>query len=146
MDVLTLGRLGRAVLERMGAEVTAKALDDHTWTRQSLNWATVSPVVLDRFPRDPFGADAEAIVRESCRRVGLPEPVAVDLGRVSWVLGAPTADAFPSRQERPGRSRRYHVHVRLTFDTPVVGPVLVGAGRYYGYGLFRPLVGALPWL
>jgi CRISPR-associated protein Csb2 len=30
------------------------------------------------------------------------------------------------------------VHVRVTFDRPVVGPVLVGSMRYLGLGLFVP--------
>jgi len=30
------------------------------------------------------------------------------------------------------------VHVRLRFPVAVRGPVLLGAGRYLGYGLFLP--------
>lgn len=142
LNTLTLGPLGRVSLERLGATAPAHALDDRTWTRPSQVWATVSPIVLDRFPRDPFGHEAGEVVRRSCERVGLPHPVRVELGRVSWVLGAPTADAFPPRRERAGRSRRYHVHARLTFDRPIHGPVLLGAGRYFGYGLCRPVAGA----
>jgi CRISPR-associated protein Csb2 len=38
-----------------------------------------------------------------------------------------------------GRIRRVQVHVRLAFDRPVRGPVLLGAGRFRGLGLFRPV-------
>jgi CRISPR-associated protein Csb2 len=31
------------------------------------------------------------------------------------------------------------VHVRLRFDTAVTGPVLLGAGRFLGLGLFLPM-------
>jgi CRISPR-associated protein Csb2 len=27
----------------------------------------------------------------------------------------------------------------VRFDRPVTGPLIAGAGRYYGYGLFRAL-------
>lgn len=142
INMLTLGPLGRVRLERLSATRLPSALDDRTWISPSTVWATVSPVVLDRFPRDPYGEEAAATIRQSCERVGLPSPVAVSLSRVSWVTGAPTADAFPPRPARPGRSRRYHVHAHLIFDRPVQGPVLLGAGRYFGYGLCRPLRGA----
>ena len=33
------------------------------------------------------------------------------------------------------------MHAILIFSEPVVGPVLLGAGRYRGYGLCRPLRG-----
>jgi CRISPR-associated protein Csb2 len=30
------------------------------------------------------------------------------------------------------------VHVELHFRDPVAGPILLGAGRYFGLGLCRP--------
>jgi hypothetical protein len=30
--------------------------------------------------------------------------------------------------------------VRARWAGPILGPVVTGAGRYYGYGLFRPLL------
>ena len=37
-------------------------------------------------------------------------------------------------------------HVILEFSEPVQGPVLIGAGRYFGLGLFLPLhaLGTIP--
>ena len=36
-------------------------------------------------------------------------------------------------------SARQQVHVIIEFDVEVEGPVLLGAGRYRGYGLCKPL-------
>jgi len=55
--------------------------------------------------------------------------------------GVPPSRAF--HIVRPGTGERfrnhYIAHVVLEFDQPVKGPVLIGAGRYFGLGLFAPL-------
>jgi CRISPR-associated protein Csb2 len=50
------------------------------------------------------------------------------------------------KYDRDGRHTGYHrpahlkdltaVHVRLTFEHPVPGPLTIGAGRHCGFGLF----------
>jgi CRISPR-associated protein Csb2 len=136
---LRIGRLGRFPVERLTVDVDRQALVADTWMSRSRVWATVTPVVLDRFPTEPFGREAERIVADSCVRAGYPAPQVVELGRVSWVLGVPNADDFPARPDQNGRPRRYHVHACLFFGEPIVGPMLIGAGRYWGYGFCRPL-------
>lgn len=136
---LTLGRLGRFALERLGSDVDRQAFVTDIWKAPSVIWATVTPLVLGRFPREPFGEETERVVTESCVRAGYPVPDDVEISRVSWVRGVPSASDFPARQESPGRPRRFHVHARLKFLQTVAGPVLVGVGRHYGYGFCRPL-------
>lgn len=136
---LRVGRLGRFLVERLTVDTDRQALMADTWASPSRVWATVTPVVLDRFPEGPFGTEAERIVAESCVRAGYSAPDSVELGRVSWVLGVPNADDFPAGSEQVGRPRRYHVHARIVFHAPVAGPLLIGAGRYRGYGFCRPL-------
>ena len=41
---------------------------------------------------------------------------------------------------RPGRTPRMHVHADIRFDAPVRGPLLLGAGRYFGLGLCLPVI------
>jgi CRISPR-associated protein Csb2 len=41
------------------------------------------------------------------------------------------------RKRDGGKIRQLHAY--LEFDEPVVGPVLLGSGRYRGYGLCRPV-------
>jgi len=51
--------------------------------------------------------------------------------------GVPPVRAFQTR--RVGIPPRLASHALLVFPEPVRGPVLLGAGRYFGLGLFRPL-------
>jgi len=44
---------------------------------------------------------------------------------------------FPGYKTGSGTPRAC-VHAEITFDEPVRGPVLIGAGRYFGYGLCLP--------
>jgi CRISPR-associated protein Csb2 len=121
------------------AEEKLRALRPETWSGKCKVWSTVTPFVFDRYPKDPFGKEAEQTVRDAMKRVGLPEPCGIDLHYNPWHLGVPKASAFPPALARPGKPQRYHCHVRVRFDQDVAGPLVAGAGRYYGYGLFRAL-------
>jgi CRISPR-associated protein Csb2 len=123
------------------AEEERRTLRPETWTRPHDVWSTVTPFVFDRYPKDPYGKEAEQVVKEAFVRVGLPEPCELDLHYNPWHAGVPKASAFPPLAPRPGRPQRYHCHVWARFDRPIAGPLVAGAGRYYGYGLFRPLFG-----
>lgn len=136
MRVLTVGG-SRFEVEALEDRPDRWSLDVRNWVGPSLEWASVTPVVLDRFPKDPFGEEAEQIIRRSCRDIGLLEPLDVSIQVASPHLGVPEAKQFPARR-RIGRPSRWHSHVILRFPEPVRGPVLLGAGRHYGYGLFKP--------
>lgn len=136
---LTLGDLGVVILEPVDALEKRRALQPATWTGRSRVWASVTPVVLGKFPRQLFSGESCRIVEEACLIAGLPKPVRIDIAAVPWILGSLPAARFPALPARPGKPRRAHVHVRLEFDRPVRGPVLVGAGRHLGYGIFRQL-------
>ena len=142
------------------------SLRQETWIGPSNKWASVTPVVLDRFPKSTRNEDRKVweqevreIVMQSCLRAGYPAPVAIDLDTTSWLMGSPRAycktrpyrtqeshdgsaelgDGFPRLPSRDGKPPRLQIHVHLTFDCQVKGPVLIGAGRFLGYGFFRPL-------
>lgn len=141
---LRLGRLGRWALE---ADDRGKSnLRPDAWTsapRGATRWATVTPIVFDQHPkakdRVEYEREAVAIVRQSCERIGLPEPPReVILTPVSAHLGAPASHEFPRIRRKDGSERR-HRHAILIFDEPVRGPIAIGAGRYRGYGFCRPL-------
>ena len=111
-----------------------------TWTSSSKVWASVTPVVLDRHFRGPDMWDkASNSVKDSCERIKLPRPAEAILQPVSLIEGAPHAREFPGLTRKKDGSRMYHTHATLVFHQNVRGPLLVGAGRYRGYGLFRPL-------
>lgn len=136
---LTIADLGVLALEPLDALETRKALQPDTWTRPSRVWASVTPVVLGKFPRQLFSDESCQIVEEACQIAGLPKPAQIDIAAVPWILGSVPSARFPALPNRPGKPRRAHIHVRLEFDNCIRGPVLVGAGRHLGYGIFRQL-------
>ena len=107
-----------------------------TWTRPACGWATVTPVLLPQYPRR--GLTPEDVVARACADAGYPEPAAVRVGFAPYLTGVPHVRGFPSRA-KPGRPPRPLVHALVTFPEPILGPVLIGAGRYTGYGACRPL-------
>ncbi|MCL6546252.1 MAG: type I-U CRISPR-associated protein Cas5/Cas6 [Bryobacteraceae bacterium] len=136
---LTLGDLGVWRLERVDASELRWALRAETWRRPSALWASVTPVVFGRFPKSLWGDEAAEMIAEACQIAGLPRPCEVSTAPVSWVLGVPPSYRFAPLTGRPNKPRRAHAHVRLRFSAPVAGPLLVGAGRHLGYGLFRQI-------
>lgn len=145
---LTLGRAGALHLERVVDADPRKTLQPETWTRPSRRWATATPVALDENPgdlasRDPQEAAraaerAEEIVERACERIGLPRPLWVQVMRRSLFDAAPKAAAFMPYPSKGGGFERVCVHAELRFAEPVAGPVVLGAGRYFGMGLSRP--------
>lgn len=117
-------------------------LDAETWTGASRIWASVTPVVLNRHfdGNDHWERSAES-VKEMCGHIGLPRPSEVLLHPVSLVEGVPHAREFPQLVRKRDGGRRRHHHAVIIFDEPVGGPVLLGAGRFRGYGLCRPMDG-----
>lgn len=141
-------------------------LQNETWTKPSTTWASVTPVVLDQFPkasrtddRKEWHAEVVEIIKLSCTRAGLPEPVEVDVDSTAWHVGVPRAwaktrrvrgrrkspatgplgDGFPSLPSKQSRPAKPQVHVWIRFDDRVCGPVLIGAGRFQGYGLCKAI-------
>ena len=127
-------------VEREVREKPPASLNPWSWTRPSRIWATVTPVALDRhFDGKEKWERAGKSVKDACERIGLPRPREVMLHPVSLVEGVPHAREFPYLIRKSDGGRRYHSHAVLIFDEPIRGPVIVGAGRFRGYGLFRPM-------
>jgi CRISPR-associated protein Csb2 len=131
--------------ESPAARTSRSALQVSRWTKASTRWCSVTPVVLDRHPKVHFKKDPErwaasccTIIAESCLRAGVPEPTRIIVSLASPLEGVPPSPAFVAPPVRPGRPLRFHVHATLEFAEPVSGPLLVGAGRFRGYGLFLP--------
>jgi CRISPR-associated protein Csb2 len=120
-----------------------QSLRPDTWTATgggACRWASVTPIVLDRHFK---GADkwhqAEESIKTACERIGLPRPLTVELHAVSKHRGVPRADEFPSLRRKSDGGRMYQVHACIQFAEPVAGPILIGAGRFRGYGFCKPL-------
>lgn len=122
------------------------AFQPSRWTGPATRWASVTPVVFDRHPRPHFSKDpiawqqsARQIIHEACQRIGLPTPTDIEVSLYSPVQGVPPSPAFAPPPARAGRPARVHFHVTLTFGQKILGPVLLGAGRFRGYGLLAPI-------
>lgn len=102
------------------------------WVGTSRQWVTATPIVLDRYPKNENLAEA---VSQSIVMAGLPEPALVEASTSSLTTGAVTLKP----RELPKRAvGRLYCHARVLFDQAIAGPVLAGAGRYFGVGLFLP--------
>jgi len=116
----------------------AWTLHPHGATR----WSTVTPIVFDRHSKakTPLARrlEEEESLVAGCQAIGLPAPRQALVTPVSAHLGVPPAHLFPFLRRKDGSPRR-HAHAILVFDEPVTGPVLLGAGRYRGYGLCKPM-------
>ncbi|HWP38057.1 MAG TPA: type I-U CRISPR-associated protein Csb2 [Gemmatimonadales bacterium] len=142
---LRLGALGVWALGRDTGPRPPWNLRPEAWTAHpdgATHWATVTPVAFDRHPkakdRSEYQREAAALIVAACTAVGLPRPREVVVTPVSAHLGVPPAHVFPKLARKDGSERR-HTHAILVFDAPVRGPVLIGAGRYRGYGVGRPV-------
>lgn len=135
----------------------------------SSHWTTITPMVFGRFPgRNPQSAKTIKAVIAACKDIGLPAPKEVEVSNASFERAVPLASLFPrmttsgkvapSIHGKRGRSIgrntqsseehnhelvntpvRFQAHLRLTFDEPVAGPVVLGAGRFLGMGLCKPI-------
>jgi len=142
---LRLGELGVWGLVRDTSDRPLRNLRPETWTADpegATYWSTVTPVAFDRHPkskdRGAYQQEVAEMVATACTTVGLPRPRDVIVTAVSAHLGVPSAHVFPRLRRKDGGDRR-HAHAILLFGEPVRGPVVIGAGRYRGYGVCRRL-------
>lgn len=154
---LCMGTLGRWELRAVDGSEEKVTLKAARWTggpRGERVWSTVTPIVFDRHPReswtggDPprvraerqaaYWAEVESMIADACERIGLPRPASVVARADSVLAGVPRSDRFGRLLRKDGSAQR-HTHATIEFGEPVVGPVLIAAGRYKGYGVCRPV-------
>jgi CRISPR-associated protein Csb2 len=132
---------------RRAASPERASLQPTRYTSRARVWASATPVLLDRFPDGDDPIEIARIIAGSCRNIGLPEPVEIEIHKQPSHRGAP--ECYPARGiahrpdwSFPGQSKlaqKVRRHVVLTFDQVVQGPVIIGAGRFQGLGLCLPL-------
>lgn len=147
---LLFGSKGIIKMRRMTAPSTILSLRPGVWRRPERLWASATPMALPKHPgrlskgtpaaRSKAWKAAEQAVVDSCKHVGLPEPAAVEVSFTPFIPGARSASRYPVfKQSGNSKQLRLLIHAFITFDTPVTGPLLIGAGRYLGLGLMRPI-------
>lgn len=145
-----LGAAGTLMLKRLDEPAEQQTLQPATWCRPTRCWVSATPIALDRNPGDLHSrnpgrlaqalGEAEEVIRASCVHVGLPRPVAVTILPSVPLPGVAKAREFPAYPGGDGRLQRVLTHAAIEFSEPLTGPVLLGAGRYSGLGLMRPVV------
>lgn len=127
---------------------TKATLRPATWCRPSRRFVTATPIALDRHPGNlrsnhestasRAAVIAQQLVADACVRIGLPRPNVVEVSMAPLLAGAQPVRSFLPWPATPGRHPRVRVHAMIEFQMPVPGPVLIGAGRYFGLGLCLP--------
>lgn len=142
------GTLPSFIVRRV--DVSAKAaLDPTRWCRASTRFITATPIALDKNPgklRSNQGGtarkaalEAQQNISDACLRVVGVRPSSVEVSLAPLLPGAQHVRDFLPWPGRPGRTPRVRVHADIRFEAPVRGPLLLGAGRYFGLGLCLPV-------
>lgn len=129
-------------------EASRRSLDPLAYTRSARIFATVTPIALDRHLKEKGQRRDDEIAAQiaaACRNLGLVEPDRIVADKHSALEGMPSA--YPSghapdwtRWQLPrSLASRQLTHATLRFPVAVEGPVILGAGRFLGLGLCRPL-------
>jgi CRISPR-associated protein Csb2 len=123
-------------VEAATLDTIKQALRPATWAQPARVWRSATPILLDRFPKKN-GPTVEDLLKAACRRIHLPDPIRIEHGPYSVLDGVPPVPVFRLRRNGDDRPR-WGVHAELEFPAQVRGPVILGAGRYFGMGLMRP--------
>jgi CRISPR-associated protein Csb2 len=128
---------------------TKVALNSERWCKPSRRFITATPIALDRHPGNlrsnaagtaqKAADEAAATIADACELIGLPRPVNVSISLAPLLPGAQHVRQFTPWPAKPGKIRRARVHADIVFSEKVRGPLLLGAGRYFGLGLCLPI-------
>jgi CRISPR-associated protein Csb2 len=128
---------------------TKTTLNSARWSRPARKFVTATPIALDRHPGNlrsntqraahKAAAEAKSSIAEACERIGLPRPLDVAISLAPLLPGAQHVRQFAPWPPQSGRARRARVHAEIEFSGEVSGPLLIGAGRYFGLGLCLPV-------
>ena len=140
---MVIPRIGTWHLKEEPADAPSLlTLDHRTWTGPSRTWTTATPMVFGHFPKPRNGGETK-VVLDSLRLAGIDASNVVEIavGRHAWLHGAPPSWYFRARREqaRAAELRPWIRHVTLRFERPVLGPLAIGAQRYFGLGLMKPV-------
>jgi CRISPR-associated protein Csb2 len=125
-----------------------RSLDPTPYLKPFRTFATVTPIVLDRHVKKQGEKRVQEIITQikaALYNIGLPEPEAVVPSKHSAIEGAVSAwrsgnsPAWMNWRLPTSLESRQLVHAIIRFKSRIQGPVIVGAGRFVGLGLCRPL-------
>jgi CRISPR-associated protein Csb2 len=109
-------------------------------------WESVTPVILDGH-NDKKDSKTIKLIQSALQRAGIETPCAFTWQSMPFIRNGLSAHKYRLDPTAPEGKRPagYHfpkhlkdrtvVHLRLTFDHPIPGPLTIGAGRHCGFGL-----------
>lgn len=146
---LELGGKSFPAVQMKRTELSVKTtLHPSHWCRAARRFITATPIALDRNPGNlrsnlqgtahKASIEAQRSIAQACEHIGLPRPISVEVSLAPLLPGSQPVQAFLPWPGKPGRPARARVHADIVFAEPVRGPVLLGAGRFFGLGLCLP--------
>lgn len=106
----------------------------NAWDHPSRTWVSVTPVVLGYNPRRIRSDLSGYLIADACEEIGLPRPRRVRPDYSSPANGTARITEYQVFR-KTGEAK---VHALIQFEKAVSGPIIIGSGRYYGLGLFKP--------
>ena len=100
----------------------------------ALEWVSVTPVVLPGF--DHQGKRTARLMHKALQQAGLPEPVTMAVSSAPHQRHGYRAGSY-AVPDYLSKYPQYHVQIR--WEKPQLGPIVIGAGRFRGLGLFYPV-------
>jgi len=135
----TIRRTSRSWVTVTPIVQVAKELTSAEWRRLSAarRSASEAPEELARLEERLRARRLDLIVRALGHAVGHEDarPISVEFGSGGSIAGVHIA---PQYRVSGYLAETPKLHVRVTFDRPVAGPIAVGRGRHVGFGLLWP--------
>lgn len=113
------------------------------YTGSSKVWHSVTPVILPGH-NDKSPAKTRKLIAKALLQSGISQPCEFEFSPYSRFPKSLTAHKYNRNGEPTGYVWPDHllrlsaVHLKLEFETDYTGPLLIGAGRHMGLGLFAP--------
>ncbi len=123
------------VLDRMRGDGVTRL-----YVEPSATWASVTPVILPGHD-DHKPAKTVGLIRRALLQSGIEEACEFTWGAIPNFPHCLTAHKYDRDGRKIGYLRPKYlegltaVHLRLTFEHPVAGPLFIGAGRHCGLGV-----------
>lgn len=143
---LNLRRFGVKLSPTLTA--SKRSLNPDEYIKEASSFATVTPIILDRhLKKNGAERQTEIIeqIKSACQNIGLPEPSSVAPNKHSAIEGAQSAQpsgkapAWMRWRVPESLNSRLLIHAVIQFPCRIKGPVILGAGRFVGLGLCRPI-------
>ena len=111
-------------------------LRPYRWTREARRWVSALPIVLDRYPKG--STTVERAIEVSFEHAGYQTPRVVRASKFPLIAGSPGLSPRHTKRSPDAQMRPYR-YAEVEFAASQRGPVVAGAMRYFGLGLFVPI-------